>query len=71
MLLREPDRIVPEPPPPELYNIADDPLEQRNLADEQPERVRRMMHELENWFDQVEGERRALTPDVYETAYSG
>jgi choline-sulfatase len=32
---------------PELYNLADDPLEQRNLAAEQPDRVRRMSDELQ------------------------
>jgi choline-sulfatase len=32
---------------PELYNLADDPAEQRNLAAEQPDRVRRMSDELQ------------------------
>jgi choline-sulfatase len=32
---------------PELYNLADDPSEQRNLATEQPDRVKRMSDELQ------------------------
>ncbi len=58
-LIQEP---FPEPeitalPPPELYNIAQDPLEQHNLAPQHPEIVRRLLRELENWFDEVERER--------------
>jgi len=54
-----PPRDVPPPPPPELYNIADDPLEEHDLAAEQPGRVRRMLTELETWFEQVEADRAA------------
>ncbi len=57
---REPDRIVPEPPPAELYDITADPLEQRDLASDEPERVRRMLGELETWFEEVESERRRI-----------
>ena len=56
----EPNRVIPAPPPAELYNIAADPLEQRDLAGEDPERVRRMLSELETWFDDVESERRRI-----------
>ena len=54
---REPDRIIPDPPPPELYNIASDPLEQNNLAPNDPERTRVMLAELETWFESVETDR--------------
>jgi len=54
----EPERAVPPPPPPELYNICVDPLEQHNLAGHEPERVQRMLGELETWFEDVETERR-------------
>ncbi len=60
----EPEREIPPPPPPELYNIADDPLEQHDLADEQPQRVARMLLELETWFEEVEAE-RATIDDVW------
>jgi arylsulfatase A len=61
-ILREPDppRDVPPPPPPELYHIAADPLEQRNLAAERPDVVRRMLRDLEAWFEEVEAERRTI-----------
>ena len=57
----EPNRIhVPGPHPPELYNIADDPLEQHNLADTDPARVSRMMSTLETWFEDVEADRQSI-----------
>ena len=55
-----PDREIPPPPPPELYNIAEDPLEQNNLADKYPDITRRMLRELETWFEEVEAERRSI-----------
>lgn len=54
------ERELSEPGKPELYNIVDDPAEEDNLADKHPERLSRMLNELENWFDRVEAERRAL-----------
>lgn len=61
-LIRDPDppREVPPPPPPELYNIAEDPLEQTNLADKHPDLARRMLRELESWFEEVEAERATI-----------
>lgn len=52
-----PQRIVPDLPPPELYNIRQDPREEHNLAAAEPDRVRRMVTELDTWFEQVEAER--------------
>jgi arylsulfatase A len=57
----EPEREVPSPPPAELYNIAVDPLEQENLAEEHPDRVHRMLRELETWFEEVEADRASIT----------
>jgi len=61
-IIREPDppREVPPPPPPQLYNIAEDPLEQTDLAERYPDRVRRMLRELEAWFEAVEAERATI-----------
>ena len=56
----EPPRTVPEPPPPELYNIADDPLEQANLADQHPDIVHRLLRDLETWFEEVEHDRATI-----------
>jgi hypothetical protein len=50
----EPARIIPDPPPAELYNIATDPLEQNNLASKDPGRTRHMLAEIETWFESVE-----------------
>ncbi len=54
----EPRRIVPEPPPPELYNLQSDPQEAHNLAAREPARVQRMVSELERWFEEIEQERQ-------------
>jgi len=61
-VIQEPDppREVPAPPRPELYNLADDPLEKSNLAAEHPDRVSTMLRELETWFEDVETERRTI-----------
>ena len=56
----EPPRTIPEPPPPELYNIAADPFEQMNLADSNPDIAHRLLVELETWFEEVEQERAAI-----------
>jgi arylsulfatase A len=56
----DPPRDVPPPPPAELYDIAADPLERENLADEEPERVQGMVCELETWFEEVEAERATI-----------
>ncbi len=65
-LVRGPDPRgpVPDPPPPELYNIATDPLEKTNLADRYPNRVHKLLAELETWFEKVERE-RATIDDVW------
>lgn len=56
-----PARQVPSPPPPELYNLAEDPNETRNLADREPGRVWRMLAALETWFEAVEAERAMIS----------
>ncbi|MFO7946394.1 MAG: sulfatase-like hydrolase/transferase [Armatimonadota bacterium] len=56
----EPEREIPEPLPPQLFNIEEDPLEQENLAQKHPDRTRRMLRELENWFEEVEAERATI-----------
>ena len=55
-----PHRELPSPPPAELYNIADDPLEQNNLADQHPNRAHKMLTQLETWFEDVEKDRAAI-----------
>ncbi|OPZ81513.1 MAG: hypothetical protein BWY76_03011 [bacterium ADurb.Bin429] len=60
----DPPRDVPPPPQPELYNIADDPLEEHNLADEHPDIARRLLRDLETWFAEVDAERRTIDDSV-------
>jgi arylsulfatase A len=61
-IIRDPDppREVPAPPPPELYNIVQDPLEQSNTADQHPDTVHRLLRELETWFEEVEADRASI-----------
>ena len=56
----EPVRNIDEPPEPMLYNIEDDPLEARDLARSEPQRAKKMLNELESWFDEVEAERQEI-----------
>ena len=61
-VIQEPDppRELGPAPPPELYNIAADPLEQEDLAAKHPEVVARLSRELENWFEDVEADRASI-----------
>ena len=54
--------------PPLLFNLAFDPLERQDLAGAHPERVSRMLRELENWFEDVERDRRAIPNRPYRSA---
>ncbi len=61
----EPERTIPDPPPPELYNIAEDPLEQENLAEKYPDKVSHLLTELETWFEDVEADRLSIDDRWY------
>jgi arylsulfatase A-like enzyme len=54
----EPERVIPDPPAPQLFDIAADPSEEHDLAIEYPDRVQRMEAALGSWFEEVESERR-------------
>ena len=54
--------------PPLLFNLASDPLETTDLSDNHPETVSRMSRELENWFEDVERDRRTITDKPYHSA---
>jgi len=56
----EPERKIPSPPAAQLFNLAGDPFEERDLAPEYPEKAERMLRELERWFEEVERERRTI-----------
>ena len=51
----EPAQAVPSPPPALLFNIAEDPFEQNDLAAQHPQKVAAMEAELERWFIDVTG----------------
>lgn len=57
----DPPRTIPPPPPPELYHIATDVHESRNVAAEHPDIVHRLLSDLETWFEEVEAERRGIS----------
>ncbi len=52
-----PERDVSDPPPAQLFNIAEDPREEHDLADEESQRAARMQRQLAAWFEEVEAER--------------
>ena len=56
----DPDLIIPDPAPAQLFDIASDPLEQEDLAGSEPERAARMQSALESWFEEVEAERARI-----------
>ena len=56
-IVREPapTHSLPDPPPALLFNIAEDPFEQNDLAAQHPQRVAAMEAALERWFIDVTG----------------
>lgn len=58
----EPVRKMPGVPAPQLFNLADDPGEQKNVAALEPERTARMRDRLDAWYEEVEAERQAILP---------
>lgn len=54
-----PKLILPNPLAPQLFDIEKDPYEMNDLATQYPQIVERMLSELEEWFNEVENERRA------------
>ncbi len=50
--------VLADVPAPLLFDVAQDPFEQHDLAAEHPDRVRAMSAALEAWFQSVEDDRR-------------
>lgn len=55
-----PERTMPPPEPPLLFDIENDPCELNDLAAKHPDRAQQMLTELEAWFNEVEAERQAI-----------
>jgi arylsulfatase A len=57
----EPERGAWDAPEPQLFNLREDPLEQRDRASQEAGRVSRMQAALTAWFEEVEQERRSIS----------
>ena len=53
------------PEEPELFDLSSDPGEQNDLAKKYPDRVRKMLRELETWFEGVEADRRSIDDPLH------
>ena len=64
-LLPVPRMKIFPPEEPELFDLSSDPGEQNNLASEHPSRVRKMLRELETWFEKVEADRHSINDPLH------
>jgi hypothetical protein len=64
-LLKVPNIRYPNSEKPELYNLAVDPSENENVAEENPEIVFKLLNSLENWFDSVENDRKKIDDPLH------
>jgi arylsulfatase A-like enzyme len=64
-LLPIPNLKYPSAEAPELYNLAQDPGETHNLAEQHPDIVHRLLGELETWFDSVERDRQTIDDPLH------
>ena len=48
-----------------MYNLAIDPGENVNVAQQNPEIVSRLLNGLENWFDSVETDRKTIDDPLH------
>lgn len=56
----EPERTIPNPPAPMLFNMDDDPYERNDLLAQYPEIASKLEHDLDTWFESVEAERHTI-----------
>ena len=70
-LLPVPNIKYPAAEKPQLYNLADDPGEQFDVADRHPELTRRLLADLETWFESVEAERRTIDDPLHRSGNTG
>ena len=65
-LLPIPNIKYPSPEALELYNLADDPGETVNLADQHPNITHRLLIELETWFENIEQDRQSINDPIHQ-----
>lgn len=65
-LIPVPNIKYPAAEAPQLFNLADDPGEQFDLADQYPDITRKLLVELETWFESVEAERRTIDDPLHQ-----
>jgi len=53
------------PEEPELYNLSSDPGEQNDQSKEHPVLVRKLLRELETWFERVEADRHSIDDPLH------
>ena len=64
-LVGVPQVMLPDPEPVQLYNLADDPGEENDLAMTYPDIASRLTSELETWFEEVEAERQSIADPLH------
>ena len=64
-LLPVPNIKYPAAEAPQLYNLADDPGEQFDIAEKYPAVTHRLLVELDTWFASVEAERRTIDDPLH------
>ena len=64
-LLPVPQIIYPDAEEPELYKLTVDPGEQYNVASQHPDVTRRLLNELETWFESVEADRLSIDDPLH------
>lgn len=56
----EPERTIPDPPAPLLFDLENDPYERRDLASANPNQLAAMQARLDQWFEEVEADRATI-----------
>lgn len=56
----EPERTIPDPPAPLLFDLEADPGERSDLAAARPDILASMQKRFDQWFDEVEAERATI-----------
>ena len=50
----------------ELYDLSQDPGEQKNVADQNPHITRKLLVALENWYESIEKDRKSIDDPIHQ-----